>query len=111
MQIGDHYCVFVLNLKSFVLFGRATKACMYPKDYLSLISDGMAQIHCLLPHLANRTSIVTLQQHLQGVYLHGRGIFIFRTFHNVRNGANLQIHTLLLSLEAILNKEGNDNLF
>lgn len=80
---------------------------MYPKDHLSLITDGMAQNHSQLPYLANLTSITTLQQHLQGVYLHGREIMIYRTFHNVRNGANLQIHTLLLSLEQVILKEGN----
>lgn len=101
----------VFNVVSFVLFAimvlnRVTKATMYPRCYLSLISDGMAQIHCLLPYLKNLASIATIQQHLQGVFLHGRGIKIYRTFHNVRNGSNLQIHTLLLSLESVIELEG-----
>lgn len=33
--------------------------------------------------------------------MHGRNITIYRTFHNVKNGANLSIHTWLLSLEDI----------
>jgi hypothetical protein len=38
--------------------------------------------------------------------LHGRGELLFRTFHNVANGVNLQIHTFLLTLEHIIEKEG-----
>ncbi len=30
---------------------------------------------------------------------------MYRTFHNVGNGANLQIHTLLKTLEDILNDD------
>lgn len=33
--------------------------------------------------------------------MHGRSITLYRTFHNVSNGANLQIHTFLLSLQKV----------
>ncbi len=36
---------------------------------------------------------------LSGVYMHGDNITIYRTFNNITNGANLGIHTWLLSLE------------
>lgn len=54
-------------------------------------------------------------QHLQGVLGHGsgRGIKIYRTFDNIKNGANLAIYCLLASLEAQMLKEGGlpDTLF
>ena len=78
-----------------------------PKSYLSLITDGMAQSHCVLPYLKNLSSVSTpLTQHIQGVILHGRLTVLDRTFHNIGNGANLQIHTLLLSLEKVIKAEG-----
>jgi len=81
-------------------------ASQLPKLYLSLISDGMAQSHCQLPHLGNMTTFSThLKQHIQGLIAHGRGLYMHRTFHTVDNGANSQIHTLLLTLEDILKTE------
>ena len=86
---------------------RCNLACQQPKFYLSLISDGMAQQHCLLPWLGNVAQFKCgLPQHMQGVLMHGRALTMFRTFHNIRNGANLQIHTFLLSMEQIAAKEG-----
>jgi len=86
---------------------RRTLAIQFPKLYLSLISDGMAQSHCQLPHLGNMTTFnAHLKQHIQGLIAHGRGVYMHRTFHTVDNCANLQIHTLLMTLEDILNKEG-----
>lgn len=79
---------------------------MEPRHYLSLMTDGMAQSHCVLPWLKNLSSLKTLSQHLQGVILHGRITIFYRTFHNVSNCANLQIHTTLLALEKILRTEG-----
>jgi hypothetical protein len=77
-------------------------------DYLSIVTDGMAQQHCLLPWLANLSQFPKyLPQHLQGVMIHGRLLRMFRTFHNIKNGANLQIHTLLLLLEEIYSISGN----
>ena len=87
---------------------RRTLAMQFPKLYLSLISDGMAQSHCQLPHLGNMTTFnVHLKQHIQGLISHGRGLYMHRTFHTVDNCANLQIHTLLLTLEDIVKKEGS----
>jgi hypothetical protein len=87
---------------------RREEAKQYPQKSLSFISDGMAQSHCILPHIGNLTTFGTdsLSQHLQGVLAHGRGLSIYRTFHTIQNCANLQIHTLLLSIEKVLKFEG-----
>lgn len=62
----------------------------------------MAQSHCVLPWLKNLSAVSPpLPQHIQGVIMHGRSITLYRTFHNVSNGANLQIHTFLLSLQKV----------
>jgi len=75
------------------------------EEYLSVISDGMAQHHCQLPWSANLNSLRTLPHHIQGVLMHGRKLNMYRTFHNVGNGANLMIHTLLSSLEEVYIKK------
>jgi hypothetical protein len=87
---------------------RREEAKQFPQKSLSIISDGMAQSHCILPYLGNLASFGTdaLAQHLQGVLAHGRGLSIYRTFHTIQNCANLQIHTLLLSIEKVLKYEG-----
>jgi hypothetical protein len=66
----------------------------------------MAQNHCLLPWMANLQQFSDpLAQHLQGVMVHGRALTMYRTFHTISNGANLQIHTLLLTLEEIWTRD------
>jgi hypothetical protein len=86
-------------------YRRRLLAEQYPSEYLSLITDGMAQEHCKLPWCANFSRIGTLPHHIQGLIVHGRRIQIYRTFHNIANGANLAIHTMLLSLEQIIDDE------
>lgn len=86
---------------------RSENAINYPDSYLSLVSDGMAQNHNQLPYMANVTGFnKTLPQHLQGVLCHGRCLLFFRTFHNLKNGANIQIHSFLHTLEHIMHTEG-----
>ena len=46
----------------------------------------------------------TLSQHLQGVYAHGQLMRVYRTFHNVTNNSNMQIHFLLLTIECLILK-------
>lgn len=63
----------------------------------------MAQHHNQLPYQANQITFAKpLAQHLQGVLCHGQCMFIFRTFHNVPNGCNVQIHCFLYTLEHII---------
>jgi hypothetical protein len=94
-------------------YRRRVLAEQLPSEYLSLISDGMAQEHCKLPWCANYSKVKTLPHHIQGVLMHGRTMQVYRTFHNVPNGGNLAIHTLLLSLEKVIVDEGKlpDTLF
>jgi len=74
----------------------------FPTTVWSAISDGMAQAHNMLPHLGNLATFSNpLPQHLQGVLVHGVRMLVYRTFHNVANGANLAIHTMLLTLEKL----------
>lgn len=82
-------------------------AIQMPSLHLSLVSDGMAQSHCILPWLGNLAQTAGIAQHIQGVLLHGRGQTLYRTFHNLGNSANLQIHTFLLTLEETYVREGN----
>ena len=86
-------------------YKRRVQAEQLPSQYLSLIADGMAQEHCKLPWCAGFTRLNTLPHHIQGVILHGRFMQMYRTYHNVPNGGNLAIHTLLLSLEEVYDKE------
>ena len=88
---------------------RKSASLNFSKEYLSLITDGMAQSHCELPHLGQIASCGVgskLSQHLQGVLLHGRGMFIYRSFHTIAGGANGQVHTMLLTLDKIRKMEG-----
>ena len=80
---------------------------MYPRQYVSTIMDGMAQLHCLLPYFANKYAVsVNYKQHIQGIINHGRSLTLYRTFNNIYNGANLAIHTWLLNLENVYRSEG-----
>ena len=68
-----------------------------PDEYCSIIYDGMAQSHTILPWQKNlNMSSHTIDQHLQGVIQHGQWTNIYRSFGNVCGGANLAIHVLLL---------------
>jgi hypothetical protein len=86
---------------------RREMAMANPLLYLSIISDGMAQAHCLLPFLSNLKQFSDpLTQHLQACYVHGQAIIVYRTFHNVCLGANMQIHCFLLTLENARQRNG-----
>jgi hypothetical protein len=74
---------------------------------LSLVMDGMQQSHSEIPWFANTyTAGDRIKQHLQGVTTHGKRSRIYRTFNNFKGGANLAIHTLLLSLWEEYSSEG-----
>ena len=65
-------------------YNRRGLALDLPKEFLSLITDGMAQMHCILPWTKGLSQPVDMSQHLQGTYVHGKGIYIYRTFNNVK---------------------------
>lgn len=96
-----HVCI------QMILIRRRHSAVEARSSYLSIISDGMAQSHCVLPWHANiAMSYKTIPQHLQGVLLHGRCLLMFRTFHNLNNDSCVQLHTWLLTLEHVYEQEG-----
>ena len=81
-------------------YDRRLEAQLNPNLFLSTIADGMQQNHCMLPWYGNnKNPDKHVKQHLQGVYMHGDNMTIYRTYANVGGGANLAIHTWLLSLE------------
>lgn len=78
-----------------------------PVHKMCIISDGMAQHHCFLPHQGQKNDFQPkLKQHFQGIINHGRGFNVYRTFHNIQLNANAQLHCLLLELEQTYRKEG-----
>jgi hypothetical protein len=82
---------------------RRNKAVMERSRYMSTISDGMAQSHNMLPHFGNQNQWNDgLPQHLQGILNHNRGINVYRTFHNIKNCANVAMYTFLDTLERII---------
>ena len=96
MYMGERMCYY----------NRRNEAMSLPSTVWSLISDGMAQIHCQLPHQGNLADFpVKLPQHIQGVLVHGKLMDIHRTFHNVVNNANAGIHSFLVTLEKNYIKE------
>jgi hypothetical protein len=87
-------------------FNKCQLAIQMPSLYLSLVTDGMAQSHCVLPWMGNLNQTAGIAQHIQGVLLHGRGQTLYRTFHNLGASANVQIHTFLMTLEETYVREG-----
>ena len=79
----------------------------FPDQYCSIIYDGMAQSHTILPWEKNlHMSSHTIDQHLQGVIQHGQWTNIYRSFWNIGGGANLAIHVLLLDLHHRFERDG-----
>jgi hypothetical protein len=75
---------------------------MFPDQYMSIITDGMAQVHSELPwqkNLVDAGKSGKLNQHLQGVLEHGKSVNIFRVFENLPLDTNHGIHSLLMVLE------------
>ena len=56
----------------------------FPERFLSLITDGMAQVHCILPWLKGLNQPADMNQHLQGTLIHEKSFYIYRTFNNVK---------------------------
>lgn len=82
-------------------------ACEEPDKYMSIISDGMAQNHTVLPWLGNQKMFSsTYTQHLQGILVHGREMLVYRSFANLKNDANLSIYCILAALERRISQDG-----
>ena len=81
-------------------YKRIQRSIRDPDTFMSLIADGMAQIHCQLPWFNNQCDFGSyLPQHLQGCFQHGFSFSCYRTFHNVRNSTNLNIYCMLKEIE------------
>lgn len=68
---------------------------------LSMIVDGMDQNHCHVPHTGSQNSFSKpLKSMLVGVYEHGFGLSLYRTFNTVSKSADLTMQCILLQIEA-----------
>ena len=91
------------------------KAMKQPKKYLSIISDGADTDKTLLPHFPDvpkgceREDMV--QMKLQGVYVHGRGLWLYCVPPFVHNSADLVISTLHRTLQEIPRYERPPKLY
>ena len=107
-----HRVTFMSERKSY--YERLWLAITEPQNYMSIIIDGMAQTHTRIPWSANIKEFPTnINQHLQGIIEHGQGFTMYRTFNNLTNDANLNIHCLLLQLESRIERYGKlpDTIF
>jgi hypothetical protein len=77
--------------------------------------NGSEPLYSSIPHQSNMNGVGTsnLSQHFQGILAHGRFLLMIRTFHTLKNTANLWIHSTLLTLEKVFLMEGSipDTLF
>ena len=92
------------------MHARIMKACEDSYNFLSLIGDGMAENHTALPWLGNlREAGRPLNQHLQGILVHGQIFRIFRSFPFTSHNSNLACYCFLATLEFHY-KENNNKL-
>ena len=81
-------------------YARIKKGCEDLLNHLSLIGDGMAENHTNLPWLGNlREATKTLNQHLQGMLVHGQILRIYRFFPFTMHDSNMAIFCFLATLE------------
>ena len=101
-----HRMMYMNERKSYAL--RRNQAYELPEMHMSIISDGMAQAHCMLPWFSNQYQFgdYYVPQHLQGVLNHARQFTFYRTFHNVTGGGAFQLHCFLLELDYYYDKDG-----
>jgi len=77
------------------------------ENYLSAVSDTMAQSHMMLPWLGNQAQpAVCLAQKMTAILCHNRILIGYRFFHNILAGANASIYCMLRTLERIKENEG-----
>ena len=69
--------------------------------YMSLIIDGMAQDHCILPYYAGKhqETGTEVKQKIIGAKQHGISRTFYRLFPHVKGGANLACEVLLHEIE------------
>lgn len=88
-------------------YSKTVRAFAEPDVCMSIIMDGMAQVHTELPYLGNVTRFPNqISLKLVGCIEHGQAFTMYRTFGNVMEDANLAITCLLIQLEARMNAYG-----
>lgn len=87
-------------------YARQQVAFNNPKTTMSIICDGMAQHHSVLPYLSNCQFNKALQLHLQGLLHNGVKLHLFLTYPNITNDSNLFIFTVLYKLHQWQNEKG-----
>ena len=79
-----------------------------PKEYLSMIIDGMDQNKTNIPHLVRIPkacqNVWTLRTHLTGCLVHGQGNFGYFDFLQWPHDCNLTLTSLLLTLVELLKR-------
>lgn len=72
-----------------------------PDLYMSLIIDGMAQDHCILPYYAGQHTETgpVVKQKIIGAKQHGISRTFYRTYPHVKGGTNVAIEVVLHEIE------------
>lgn len=90
-----------------VYYSKTIRAFAEPDACMSIIMDGMAQVHTELPYLGNVTRFPNqISLKLVGCIEHGQAFSMYRTFGNVAEDANLAITCFLIQLEARMKAYG-----
>ena len=86
-------------------WSRRSKARTQPKQYMSMIIDGMDQSKTLLPRFVLESSpmqrSLRLKAHLIGVMVHGRGNYVYVSNDRIHCDPNLTIHCILRTLQQL----------
>ena len=79
-------------------YERRRKACLYKKEYFSVIIDGADQAAYSMPHFAmldkDTAQAMRIRNHLFGAIVHGRALYGFSYLDNCKHGTNLTIEAL-----------------
>ena len=79
-------------------YDRRRKACLYKKEYFSVIIDGADQAAYSMPHFAmldkDTAGAQRIRNHLFGAIVHGRALYGFSYLDNCKHGTNLTIEAL-----------------
>jgi hypothetical protein len=83
-------------------YNRRRMACLYKKEYFSVIIDGADQAAYSMPHFAmldkDTSQAMRIRNHLFGAIVHGRALYGFSYLDNCKHGTNLTIQALHLVL-------------
>jgi hypothetical protein len=79
-------------------YNRRRMACLYKKEYFSVIIDGADQAAYSMPHFTmldkDTSQAMRIRNHLFGAIVHGRALYGFSYLDNCKHGTNLTIEAL-----------------